>query len=104
MVFGLGPMGCIPLQRALSLDGNCQNKASNLAKKFNKAATTMLLDLEAKLPNASYRFGEAYDLVNNIITNPKKYGTNKTLLKSNEAFINEISFRKIIDHSFSTQI
>ncbi|CAL9240652.1 unnamed protein product [Arabidopsis halleri] len=74
MVFGLGPMGCIPLQRALSLDGNCQNKASNLAKKFNKAATTMLLDLEAKLPNASYRFGEAYDLVNDVITNPKKYG------------------------------
>lgn len=74
MVFGLGPMGCIPLQRALSLDGKCQNKASNLAVRFNKAATTMLADLETKLPNASYKFGEAYDLVNDVITNPQKYG------------------------------
>ncbi|CAH2067243.1 unnamed protein product [Thlaspi arvense] len=74
MVFGLGPMGCIPLQRALSLDGKCQNKASSLAVRFNKAATKMLLDLETKLPNASYKFGEAYDLVNDVITNPQKYG------------------------------
>ncbi|KAG5409999.1 hypothetical protein IGI04_006318 [Brassica rapa subsp. trilocularis] len=74
MVFGLGPMGCIPLQRALSLDGKCQNKASSLAVRFNKAATTMLKDLETKLPNANYKFGEAYNLVNDVITNPQKYG------------------------------
>ncbi|KAK1363404.1 GDSL esterase/lipase [Heracleum sosnowskyi] len=76
MVFGLGPMGCIPLQRVLSISGSgeCQEKTNNLALSFNKAANNLLEDLSKNLPNASYRFGDGYDVVNNVIKNPSKYG------------------------------
>ncbi|KAM7480028.1 hypothetical protein LguiA_028241 [Lonicera macranthoides] len=78
MVFGLGPMGCIPLQRVLSTTGECQDRTNKLALSFNKAGTKLLDDLSKKLPNASYRFGDAYDVVNNVITNPYKYGFNNS--------------------------
>ncbi|XP_076954035.1 GDSL esterase/lipase At1g74460-like [Bidens hawaiensis] len=76
MVFGLGPMGCIPLQRVLSSSGECQEKTNTLDLNFNKATAKLMDDLSAKLPNASYKFGDAYDVVNNVITNPSKYGFN----------------------------
>jgi phospholipase/lecithinase/hemolysin len=75
IAFGLGPVGCIPLQRVLSSTGNCQDKANNLALSFNKASSKLLDDLSTELPNATFRFGEAYDVVNEVITNPQKYGT-----------------------------
>lgn len=74
MVFGLGPMGCIPLQRVLSTTGNCQEKTNKLAIAFNTAASKLLDNLSTKLVNASFKFGEAYDVVNDVISNPNKYG------------------------------
>ncbi|PQQ10213.1 GDSL esterase/lipase [Prunus yedoensis var. nudiflora] len=74
MVFGLGPMGCIPLQRVLSTSGDCQDRTNKLALSFNKAGSKLTEDLSSKLPNASYRFGDAYDVVNDVISNPDKYG------------------------------
>jgi len=74
MVFGLGPMGCIPLQRVLSTSGECQSRTNNLAISFNKATSKLVVDLGKQLPNSSYRFGDAYDVVNDVITNPNKYG------------------------------
>lgn len=74
MVFGLGPMGCIPLQRVLSTSGDCQDRTNKLALSFNKAGIKLLEDLSSKLPNASYRFGDAYDVVNDVISNPDNYG------------------------------
>ncbi|KAF3437682.1 hypothetical protein FNV43_RR20438 [Rhamnella rubrinervis] len=78
MVFGLGPMGCIPLQRVLSTSGDCQERTNKLALSFNKAASNLLNDLSNNLPNASYKFGDAYDVVNDVITNPSKYGFNNS--------------------------
>ncbi|XP_062116533.1 GDSL esterase/lipase At1g74460 [Humulus lupulus] len=76
MVFGLGPMGCIPLQRVLSTSGSggCQDRSNKLALSFNKAASKLLKDLSGTLPNANYQFGDAYDVVNDVISNPSKYG------------------------------
>ncbi|KAJ8536264.1 hypothetical protein K7X08_034665 [Anisodus acutangulus] len=74
MLFGLGPMGCIPLQRVLSTDGQCQDKTNQLALAFNKATSELVVDLANNLPNASYTFGDAYDVVNDVITNPGNYG------------------------------
>lgn len=74
MVFGLGPMGCIPLQRVLSTDGQCQDKTNQLALAFNKATNELVEELANTLPNASYKFGDAYDVVNDVITNPGNYG------------------------------
>ncbi|KAL2935163.1 hypothetical protein RDABS01_018281 [Bienertia sinuspersici] len=74
MVFGLGPMGCIPLQRVLSTSGNCQDKTNKLAKHFNEATDKMIAELSTELPGVSYRFGDAFDVVNDVISNPYRYG------------------------------
>ncbi|KAL9314210.1 hypothetical protein ACSQ67_019662 [Phaseolus vulgaris] len=74
MVFGLGPMGCIPLQRVLSTSGECQDRTNKLAIRFNKGGSKLIDELEKQLPNSSFRFGDAYDVVNDVISNPNKYG------------------------------
>ncbi|CAA0836063.1 GDSL esterase/lipase [Striga hermonthica] len=74
MVFGLGPMGCIPLQRVLSSSGECQVRTNNLALSFNNASSRLVSRLSSTLPNATFRFGDAYDVVNELITNPNQYG------------------------------
>ncbi|TYH99045.1 hypothetical protein ES332_A11G039900v1 [Gossypium tomentosum] len=79
MVFGLGPMGCIPLQRVLSTTGKCQERANKLALSFNKVANNLLISLEPKLTNASFKFGDAYDVVDDVIRNPYKYGFDQRL-------------------------
>jgi len=74
VVFGLGPMGCIPLQRVLSTTGNCREKANKLALSFNKGVSELVDDLGKHFPDSTYRFGDAYDVVNDVISNPNKYG------------------------------
>ncbi|XP_027125567.1 GDSL esterase/lipase At1g74460 [Coffea arabica] len=74
MVFGLGPMGCIPLQRVLSSSGECQDRTNKLAQSFNQQAGKLVADLSNSLPNATYHFGDAYDVVNEVISNPSKNG------------------------------
>ncbi|XP_061346637.1 GDSL esterase/lipase At1g74460-like [Gastrolobium bilobum] len=75
VVFGLGPMGCIPLQRVLSTTGNnCREKANKLALSFNKATSELVDDLVKQLPDSSYLFGDAYDVVYDVISYPIKYG------------------------------
>ncbi|KAK8477232.1 hypothetical protein V6N13_060901 [Hibiscus sabdariffa] len=78
MVFGLGPMGCIPLQRVLSTSGQCQERTNKLALSFNKAASQLLSNMQSRLPNANFKFGDAYDVVDDVIQNPNKYGFNNS--------------------------
>ncbi|CAK7322827.1 unnamed protein product [Dovyalis caffra] len=78
MVFGLGPMGCIPLQRVLSTTGECQDRTNKLAISFNRASGKLLDNLSSKLANASFKFGDAYDVVDDVISNPYKYGFNNS--------------------------
>ncbi|KAK1313484.1 GDSL esterase/lipase [Acorus calamus] len=75
---GLGPMGCIPILRVLSTSGACQESTNKLALSFNQATGKLMEDLNVKLPNASFRFGEAYDAVQDIINDPAKYGFNNS--------------------------
>ncbi|GAB2221086.1 hypothetical protein Droror1_Dr00012253, partial [Drosera rotundifolia] len=74
MVFGLGPMGCIPLQRVLSTSGGCQTKTNQLALSFNEATGKLMDELSQSLPNATFKFGDTYDVVNDVVSNPYNYG------------------------------
>lgn len=67
-------MGCIPLQRFLTTSGECQEKTNQLALGFNQKASQVMQDLSATLPNATFRFGDAYDVVQDVINNPHRYG------------------------------
>ncbi|ONK73852.1 uncharacterized protein A4U43_C03F240 [Asparagus officinalis] len=75
---GLGPMGCIPLQRILTTTGNCQESTNKLSLAFNRAASQLLANLSSSLPNASYEFGDAYDFFQDLIVNPQAHGFNNS--------------------------
>ncbi|PAN24965.1 hypothetical protein PAHAL_4G265300 [Panicum hallii] len=74
--FGLGPMGCIPLQRYLTSSGGCQESTNKLARSFNAQAGALLARLSSSLPNATFRFGDAYDYFQDIIDRPYMHGFN----------------------------
>ncbi|KAJ4761491.1 GDSL esterase/lipase [Rhynchospora pubera] len=76
--FGLGPMGCIPLQRWLTSSGSCQQSTNKLAKTFNQQAMNLMKDLSSSLPNATFRFGDAYDAFQDLINRPTVYGFNNS--------------------------
>ncbi|CAM8980047.1 unnamed protein product [Rhodiola kirilowii] len=78
MVFGLGPLGCIPLRRVLSISGECQYKANVLSQKFNEAGIKLLKNLSKQLPNSSFIFGNVYDIVYDMVSNPEKHGFNNS--------------------------
>jgi phospholipase/lecithinase/hemolysin len=76
--FGLGPMGCIPLQRYLTSSGACQESTNKLSKSFNAQAGALMARLTTELTNATFRFGEAYDFFQDIIDRPYMHGFNNS--------------------------
>jgi phospholipase/lecithinase/hemolysin len=78
--FGLGPMGCIPLQRYLTSTGACQESTNKLARNFNAQAAAMMARLSSAggLANATFRFGEAYDFFQDLINRPYMHGFNNS--------------------------
>jgi len=73
---GLGPVGCIPLQRVLTTDGGCQQNLNEYAVKFNVAMKELITDLNSKLPGANFVFADGYDFFSKLIDNPRAYGEN----------------------------
>ena len=73
-VFGLGPVGCIPMQRVMTDAGDCQESTNSLARNFNHATAKMINNLSKTLPNATFKFGDTYDFLYDLVTNPSKYG------------------------------
>ncbi|XP_072952651.1 GDSL esterase/lipase At1g74460 [Typha angustifolia] len=76
--FGLGPMGCIPLQRILTSSGGCQASTNKLARDFNTEAKKLFDNLSSSLSNATFRFGDAYDYFQDLINRPNMYGFNNS--------------------------
>ncbi|KAK8934310.1 GDSL esterase/lipase [Platanthera zijinensis] len=72
--FGLGPMGCIPLQRFTTSSGECQESTNKLSRMFNKKSLNLIETLSRTLPNATFKFGDAYDVFQDLIDNPETYG------------------------------
>ena len=73
-VFGLGPVGCIPMQRVMTETGDCQESTNNLARNFNHAVGKMIEKLSKTLPNANFKFADTYDFLYDLVSNPSKYG------------------------------
>jgi phospholipase/lecithinase/hemolysin len=77
--FGLGPMGCIPLQRLLQRSSTaCQDSTNKLALSFNKQAGAVIERLSSSLPNATFQFGDVYDYFQDIINRPYMHGFNNS--------------------------
>ncbi|KAL6606928.1 hypothetical protein ACP70R_042581 [Stipagrostis hirtigluma subsp. patula] len=76
--FGLGPMGCIPLQRFLTSSGACQESTNKLARSFNTQAGALVERLSSSLPNTTFQFSEVFDYFQDIINRPYMYGFNNS--------------------------
>ncbi|KAK6150314.1 hypothetical protein DH2020_015246 [Rehmannia glutinosa] len=75
MVFhGLGPLGCIPSQRAKSSRGQCLGQVNLWVQQFNSKVKKLIGTLNAHLPSSQLIFADTYQAVLDLIENPTAYG------------------------------
>ncbi|QHO40775.1 GDSL esterase/lipase [Arachis hypogaea] len=76
VVSNVGPIGCIPYQRAINQlnEDECSDLANKLAVQYNGRLKDLLAELNDNLPGANFVLANVYDLVMELITNYAKYG------------------------------
>lgn len=75
MIFhGLGPLGCIPSQRAKSKTNQCLHQVNQWVLEFNSKVEKLLNVLNYKLRNVQLTFADTYQDVLDLINDPTKYG------------------------------
>ncbi|KAI3451291.1 hypothetical protein Pfo_007956 [Paulownia fortunei] len=75
MVFhGLGPLGCIPSQRAKSSRGQCLGQVNLWVQQFNSKVQKLIATLNSHLPSSQLIFADTYQAVLDLIENPSAYG------------------------------
>lgn len=75
---GLCPLGCIPSERLRIKNEGCNDVLNGWILQLNAALKGLVQQLNSKLPNAKFTFVNPYNLFNQIIQNPSKYGFNVT--------------------------
>lgn len=78
----VGPLGCIPLQRALDTgsNGSCSGKVTSVLKLHNTALSKALQELESQLKGFKYSYHNLYSSLSERIDNPSKYGMSNIFL------------------------
>ena len=76
VVSNVGPIGCIPYQKAINQlnDDQCADLANKLAIQYNARLKDLVAELNDNLPGATFVLANVYDLVMELITNYGKYG------------------------------
>ncbi|KAL7614509.1 GDSL esterase/lipase At5g37690 [Lactuca sativa] len=75
MIFhGLGPLGCIPSQRAKSTSNQCLHQVNEWVLQFNSKIQKMIKVLNLKLKHVQLTFADTYQDVLDLVDNPTKYG------------------------------
>lgn len=77
---GLGPIGCVPLERTVNIleSHGCREEYNTVAKNYNVKLQKLLLKLNAELPGIKAIFSNPYEPVEQIVQNPRKYGFEET--------------------------
>jgi hypothetical protein len=78
--FSTPPIGCVPSQRTLAggAERKCAENLNEAAKLFNSKLSKKLDSLGSSLPNGRFVYIDVYNLLLDLIQNPKKYGTKST--------------------------
>ncbi|KAK1410647.1 hypothetical protein QVD17_37184 [Tagetes erecta] len=75
MIFlGLGPLGCIPSQRAKSSTNQCLHHVNEWVVQFNSKVQKLSKVLNSKLKKAQLIFVDTYQDGIDLVENPTKYG------------------------------
>ncbi|KAJ0840600.1 putative triacylglycerol lipase [Helianthus annuus] len=71
---GLGPLGCIPSQRAKSTTNQCLQQVNDWVVQFNSKVQKLINVLNVKLRKAQLTFADTYQDGMDLVENPGKYG------------------------------
>ncbi|KAL8167088.1 hypothetical protein V2J09_008587 [Rumex salicifolius] len=73
---GLGPLGCIPYERATGgpQPGRCVDSINQMLGTFNDGLRTLVDQLNRNHPGAIFVYANAYRAVGDVLNNPASYG------------------------------
>ncbi|XP_041004296.1 GDSL esterase/lipase At1g71250 [Juglans microcarpa x Juglans regia] len=73
---GVGPLGCIPNQRATgqALPGRCVDNVNQILGTFNEGLKSLVTQLNGNHPGAVFVYGNTYAAIGDILNNPASYG------------------------------
>ncbi|MQL96965.1 hypothetical protein Taro_029646 [Colocasia esculenta] len=76
LVAGVGPLGCIPSQRATGQGppGRCVDSVNEIVGFFNRALRALVQQLNSNHPRALFVYGNTYAALGDILNNPSAYG------------------------------
>ncbi|KAL0801525.1 hypothetical protein Bca101_056701 [Brassica carinata] len=73
-IAGVGPLGCIPNQRATAPPGRCVDNVNQILGTFNQGLRSLVDQLNQRSPGAIFVYGNTYRAVGDILNNPATYG------------------------------
>ncbi|XP_022137167.1 GDSL esterase/lipase At1g71250 [Momordica charantia] len=76
VVAGVGPLGCIPNQRAtgLGLPGRCVDNVNQMLGDFNEGLRSLVVQLNTQNPDSTFVYTNVYGIFGDILNNPDTYG------------------------------
>lgn len=98
---GIGPLGCIPNQRASAPPDRCVDYVNQILGTFNEGLRS-LVDQLNKHPGAMFVYGNTYGSVGDILNNPGTYGKKCYMLQNFFSFT-EIWNKALAGHGFKLQ-
>lgn len=74
MLAGIGPLGCIPNQRALAQPGRCVDYVNQILGSFNEGLRSLANQLNTNHPGAIFVYANTYAAFGDMLNNPALYG------------------------------
>ncbi|KAG7012342.1 GDSL esterase/lipase, partial [Cucurbita argyrosperma subsp. argyrosperma] len=76
VVAGIGPLGCIPNQRAtgVALPGRCVDNVNEMLGDFNEGLRSLVTQLNSQYPDSYFVYTNIYGIFGDILNNPDNYG------------------------------
>ncbi|KAK1276182.1 GDSL esterase/lipase [Acorus gramineus] len=76
LLANIGPLGCIPNQRATGMAplGRCVDQVNEIVGHFNNGLRALVQQLNTNHPGAIFVYGNSYGVLGDILNNPARYG------------------------------
>ncbi|XP_038876998.1 GDSL esterase/lipase At1g71250 [Benincasa hispida] len=76
VVAGVGPLGCIPNQRAtgVAIPGRCVDSVNEMLGAFNEGLRSLVIQLNSQHPDSTFVYTNIYGIFGDILNNPETYG------------------------------
>lgn len=77
LLAGIGPLGCIPYQRATAgaPGGSCVDSVNQMLGTFNEGLKSMAKQFNADHQGSIFVYGNDYGALGDMLNNPASYGT-----------------------------